>query len=234
MAKNIHILFFLLIAVFTYAQNSSFHLSGTFATKQGTIDKEIAPSVVLRNLTNSTIELRWEIKKSNLSEGWQAVVCDHQCYTSLTNSHSFKLEPNALLHDFKVSFRPNGKEGISNLEIVIYDINNRKNTEQTITFSAAAAQSISSSSINSIAKETNAPKVYPNPAIDYIQLQDDYNTVKYIEIYNVVGREIESFVVNYSNEKYDVSALPRGMYMARLLDANKNIVRTQRISKYAP
>jgi hypothetical protein len=234
MAKNILISFFLFIAIFTHAQNSSFHLSSTFASKQGSIDKEIAPAVVLRNLTGTTIELRWEIKKTNLSEGWQAVVCDHQCYTSLINSRSFKLEPGEVLHDFKVSFRPNGKEGISSLDVLVYDVNNRKNTEQTITFSAAAQSVQSSSSISTVSKETNAPKVYPNPVVEYMQLQDDYNTVTVIEIYNVVGRKIERFAVNYANEKYDVSALPRGMYMARMLDVNGNIVRTQRISKYAP
>ncbi|MFT5646651.1 MAG: hypothetical protein ACI976_001333, partial [Aureispira sp.] len=31
-----------------------------------------------------------------------------------------------------------------------------------------------------------------------------------------------------------VSNLPKGMYMVRMRDANGNIIRTQRISKYNP
>ena len=55
--------------------------------------------------------MKREVKKSNLSQGWQVVVCDHQCYTSQVNSKNFKLKPNEIIHDFKVAFRPNGKEG---------------------------------------------------------------------------------------------------------------------------
>lgn len=228
MYKTILISFFLLIAIFANAQNS-FHVSTTYATKQGQVDKEVAPSISIRNLTNSTIELRWEIKKNNLSEGWQAIVCDHQCYTSLITNKTFKLEPGEILHDFKVSFRPNGKEGIGNLEIAIYDTN-KKNSEQSISFSASA-QNLTSSSFPA---ESVDAKVFPNPAIEYIQLQDDYNRVKYIEVYNVIGRKIDKFTVNYAGEKYDVSNLPKGIYMVSMLDANRNVLRTQRISKYAP
>lgn len=230
MFKTILISIFLFVAILTQAQ-SSFHVSTTYATKQGRIDREVAPSVVLRNLTNKTLELRWEVKKSNLSQGWQVVVCDHQCYTSLVSSKTFKLKPGEVLHDFKASFRPNGKEGMGNLEVLVYDVNNSKNSE-TLTFSGAAQSS--NASISSFPKETSVPKVFPNPVIEYIHLKDDYNRVKLMEIYNVVGRKMQKISVNHAGEKYDVSRLPRGMYMVRMLDSKGNIVRTQRISKYNP
>ncbi len=232
MFKTILISIFLFAAVLTQAQNS-FHVSTTYATKQGRIDREVAPSVVLRNLTNKTLELRWEVKKSNLSEGWEVVVCDHQCYTSLVSSKTFKLQPNQVLHDFKASFRPNGKEGMGNLEVLVYDVNDSKNSE-TLTFSGAAQSTHSNTSISSFPKETSSPKVFPNPVVQYMHLKDDYNTVQLIEIYNVVGRKMQKISVNHAGEKYDVSSLPRGMYMVRMLDANGSIVRTQRISKYNP
>lgn len=231
MFKTILISILLFSVVLLQGQNT-FHISTAYATKQGQIDKEIAPSIVLRNLTNRTLELRWEIKKTNLSEGWQAVVCDHQCYTSLVSSKTFKLEPNEVLHDFKVSFRPNGKEGMGNLEVVLYDVKNKQATEQAITFSGAA-QSVHTST-HGFSKETTAPKIFPNPAIQFIHLRDDYNRVKLIEVYNVVGRKMQRFSVNHDGEKYDVSRLPRGIYMVRMLDSNGNIVRTQRISKSNP
>lgn len=231
MFKTILISILLFSFVLLQGQNT-FHVSTVYATKQGQIDKEVAPSIVLRNLTNRTLELRWEIKKANLSEGWQAVVCDHQCYTSLVSSKTFKLEPNEVLHDFKVSFRPNGKGGMGNLEIALHDVKNKEQTEQTITFSGAA-QSIHSA-IHGFSKETTAPKIFPNPAIQFIHLRDDYNRVKLIEVYNVVGRKMQRFSVNHDGEKYDISNLPRGMYMVRMLDSNGNIVRTQRISKSNP
>lgn len=222
----------LLFSVLLLQGQNTFHVSTAYATKQGQINKEVAPSVVLRNLTNRTLELRWEIKKTNLSEGWQAIVCDHQCYTTLMSSKTFKLEPSEVLHDFKVSFRPNGKEGMGNVEIVLYDVSDKDGTEQTVTFSGAA-QNVHTSTPG-FSKETTAPKIFPNPAIQYVYLRDDYNRVKLIEIYNVVGRKMEHFSVNHDGEKYDISRLPRGMYMVRMHDSNGNIVRTQRISKSNP
>ncbi|BDS13890.1 T9SS type A sorting domain-containing protein [Aureispira anguillae] len=232
MYKTILTSIFLLFAVVLMQGQSTFRTSTSYATKQGQINKEVSPTIILRNLTSKTIELRWEIKKVNLSEGWQAIVCDHQCYTSLVNSKTFTLEPNEVLHDFKVSFRPNGKEGMGNLELVIYDVNRKKETEQTITFSGAAQSTHTST--HSFSKEIAVPKVFPNPAIEFIHLKDDYNQVKLIEIYNVVGRKMQKFSVNYAGEKYDISRLPRGIYMVRMYNSNGNNIRTQRISKYNP
>ncbi len=170
------------MAIHVHAQ-SNFHVSSNYASKQGRIDREVATSVILRNLTSKDVEMRWEVKKSNLSQGWQVVVCDHQCYTSQVNSKNFNLRPGEIMHDFKVAFRPNGKEGIGSLEILVYDVNDKDRSE-TIIFSAAA-QGSQSSSISNFSKETIAPKIFPNPAIEYIQLKDDNNSVKLIEIYNV-------------------------------------------------
>lgn len=230
MSKIILITIFISLATIAMGQ-SSFHVSTTYATEQGTIDREVAPRVVLRNLTNRTLTLRWEIEKRNLSEGWQAVVCDRQCYTPNTDQRSFRLQPGEVLHDFQVSFRPNGKEGIGHVEVVLYEEDAPKQ-RQSITFSGAAKST--SSGLANLSKEGAAPSIYPNPVTEFMFLQDDYSRVKHIEVYNVVGRKMQGFSVGYAGEKYDVSRLPRGIYMVRMLDEQGNILRTQRISKYNP
>lgn len=226
--------FFIFFCYILLAQaKGSFHVSSTFATEQGSINKEVAATITIRNLTNRTIYLEWEVSKSNLSEGWLAVVCDHQCHTSITKQHAFSLAPNQVLHDFKVSFRPNGKEGIGTLELKIYEKTNEKSSAESITFSGAAHGILSSE--NKFAnKMTTAPKIFPNPATEYISIKDEQEQVKTLEIYNVVGRMLERIEVSHSGEKYDISRLPRGMYMVRMLDYKGTIVRTQRISKYNP
>ncbi len=230
MFKTVLIALLISVAVLLQAQ-SNFHVSTTYATQQGTIDREVAPSISIRNLSSRALELRWEIKKTNLSEGWQAVVCDQQCYTSLVQSKTFKLQPNEVLHDFKVSFRPNGKEGMGHVELSLYVEGDKNETEQSITFSGAAKQQ---AGIVGVSRETGAPKIYPNPVTEFMYLKDDYDAVKTVEVYNVVGRQLQRFSVSYAGEKYDVSRLPRGIYMVRMLDESGNILRTQRVSKYNP
>ena len=82
--------------------------------------------------------------------------------------------------------------------------------------------------------QEQAPSIYPNPVTEFMRIQDDYTRVKHLEIYNVVGRKLQSFSVNFSGQKYDVSRLPRGIYMVRMMDEQGTILRTQRISKYNP
>lgn len=223
MKKTILLSFFLLANFLAQAQ---LYVSSTYSSQQGRSSEEIAPSVTVKNNGNYSIEVRWERVRNNLPQGWDAVVCDKQCTSS--DAKTFTLAPGESISNFRVSFRPNGVEGIANMDIKIYEVRNQSNSI-TVNFSASASQSSGISAVSG----SSTPSVYPNPAIDHIMVQDGNNEVKYLEIYNVVGRKIEDFTVN-SGGKYDVSGLPLGMYMVRMLDKNKNIIRTQRISKYNP
>ncbi len=225
MLRTIH--FLLLFFIFQTVHAQQLQVSSNYSALQGRASEEISPAVLLKNNSNSTLELRWERTKSNLPEGWDAIVCDKQCYSTLVESRNFNLSPGETISDFRVSFRPNGHEGIGNVEIKIYEIK-RPSNSVTVSFNSSAT-------INNVGSFSNstAPTVYPNPAVDFISIQDDGNQVKYIEIFNVVGRKVLEFTKG-NNGKYDIGDLPRGMYMVRLLDKNKNIIKTQRISKYNP
>lgn len=71
--------------------------------------------------------------------------------------------------------------------------------------------------------------VYPNPAVDFIGLSDDQNVNK-IVIYNVMGKEEKSFLVE-KGMKYDVTDLKRGMYLVQILDYRSKVITTQRLNK---
>lgn len=220
MLKNLLYLTFLLSINIAVGQQLS--VSTSFATQQGRVTEEISPSVLLKNNSGSVMELRWERVKNNMPSGWEALVCERNCYSALLENRTFTLAPGESIPEFRVSFRPNGQEGIANAEIKVYDIKNPSNAV-TISFTASAISGSSSAS---------GPSVYPNPAVDYIQIQDGAD-VRYIEVYNALGKKIIDFNAS-SSGRYDISDIARGMYMVRMLDRNRNIIRTQRISKYNP
>lgn len=72
--------------------------------------------------------------------------------------------------------------------------------------------------------------VYPNPATNFISINKDEN-VSDIAIFNLVGRKLKTFQNVEKDEHYDVSDLPVGMYLIQVIDNNKKILTTQRISK---
>ncbi len=72
-------------------------------------------------------------------------------------------------------------------------------------------------------------KIYPNPAFNFIGLNNVSN-VGSIIIYNLVGRKMKKFTPQ-EGERYDIADLPRGMYLVQLLGTDGKVVTTQRMSK---
>ncbi|MCP4442101.1 MAG: T9SS type A sorting domain-containing protein [Aureispira sp.] len=233
-------LFFLVATQVSYAQRlvyeRPFTVSSTYATLQGEAQQEITPTISIKNRLNRKIELNWEKRKTMTPKGWHSVLCAHKCSTPFTEKGTFSLGGYETLADFKMVFRPNGTTGIGTIEVAVYDPLDRKATETVITFSAAAQneRTTNSNTITQLGNKTEGPKVYPNPAIEYFMLDNSDNNVRHLEVYNIIGRKLLNFSVKHNGEKYDVSNLPKGMYMVRMLDTNGNIIRTQRISKYNP
>lgn len=70
--------------------------------------------------------------------------------------------------------------------------------------------------------------VFPNPATDYFKVSEN-NWVQKIAVYNLAGRRVSTFT--YSDDrKYDISSLPKGMYLVQMLDFHSQILGTRRIS----
>lgn len=232
MQKTIHtIFFFLLTSTMLLAQN--FSTSTTYTTLQGRSTTEIPPSIEVVNNTAAPLRLGWERISANIPDGWSIVVCDKKCYSTLIDKKTFTLLPGEKLEDFRVSFRPNGIRGVGTVEVKVYNVNNPSEST-TVMFSGSAQSSSMFGSPSATERNSEEPTIFPNPATEHIMVQDNYSEVRYIEVFNVVGRKITDFSVRHDGEKYNISELPRGMYMVRLLDRNRNIIRTQRISKYNP
>ncbi len=72
--------------------------------------------------------------------------------------------------------------------------------------------------------------VFPNPATEYISVNDPAETVGFVLLYNLVGKKVKEF--EYSKgSNLPVGDLPKGMYMVQLQDRQRNVLRTQMIDK---
>ncbi len=74
-------------------------------------------------------------------------------------------------------------------------------------------------------------KVYPNPAIHYIHLNNYAGEVKQIVFFNLVGRPIKRFPAVSGKNHYDLSELSRGLYLVQLMDQKGSVISTKRINK---
>ena len=72
MKTNILIYTFILFSLGTNAQQLL--VSTNFSAQQGKINEEIDPSVLVKNNSTHSMELRWERVRNNLPQGWESVV----------------------------------------------------------------------------------------------------------------------------------------------------------------
>ena len=180
----------------------------------------------LKNESDQAVTVMWKRTIVELTEGWETAVCDKNlCYiptfgeTSEDTGTHLVLDPGEE-SNFDIHVYPNGIEGAAIVDLTATDINNSENTvtgrytfNQTTTSTRFSTQS--------------AIKIYPNPTTQYISLTDATN-VDRLMVYNIVGRPVKSFWAN-TNNQYDVSNLPIGIYLVRLLDSYDQTIKTLRL-----
>jgi len=100
-------------------------------------------------------------------------------------------------------------------------------------FTLAASAQIAQNTSNDFRSSRQSIKVFPNPAMDYIQLQDKDEQVENIFIYNIVGKKMASFQGVEEDKKYHLD-IPVGMYLVQLVDDYGKIISTKRLSIRRP
>ena len=85
--------------------------------------------------------------------------------------------------------------------------------------------------ISSNIEPTN-PKIsiFPNPASDFITIEDAGKIVHRVTFFNVLGKEIKSYDAS-STKKFDMMDFQNGIYLVQLKDNQDQIIRTIRVRK---
>ena len=77
--------------------------------------------------------------------------------------------------------------------------------------------------IRDIDKNANI-KVYPNPAVNELNIVTTFNGKAVFDIFDIVGRQIKSVAIRGDNTRVDIAELPEGMYLYQILDDNGAIL----------
>lgn len=194
------------------------------------------------NNTASAIDLVWVRTINSLpqgTEGWSSAICDiNTCWSSSTFTKEFtlpangkgELSPTIALKDFTLPAGTPVMEGIGTVEIHVYAVGDSANTNLTTTYTAT----VGDPNGIEILRDQNTISVFPNPATQYFKLNDANQEVKVINVYNIVGRLVNSFEVTNTQQSFSVIDLPKGMYMLQMLSEKNEILHTTRLNRVTP
>jgi hypothetical protein len=187
---------------------------------------EVKGKAILRNTASQTKRLVWQRNIVNMTNGWQALVCDiNQCWTSAVSisPDTIVLAPNGT-SNLDVYIRPNHISGAATIELKVTEVGNTTNTlTGRYLFSPTTG-------LRDYSKGSTGISIYPNPTTDYFMLSDHNDLIDKVVIYNIIGRQVKSYKA-VDNFKYMIYDLPEGIYIIRLLNGQGNTVKTIRLNK---
>ncbi len=192
----------------------------------GTTTQDIAATIRMVYEGPGEATLVWEREEVFLERDWETAICDPIiCYQPHVNSMYFDVEPNQPF-DMTTHLYPNGADGDSAFVRLFMHEENTPETVYKFTYTFYADQT---SSVEVERLESATPRLYPNPAADVLNIQNDKNIDRF-EIFNVVGRMVHSSN-HATGRQIDVSNLQPGLYFVKLFGQDNNLIRTLRLNK---
>ena len=185
----------------------------------------VAHSMII-NTADATKTFRWVRKVESISMGWQSAICDiNACYNTEIDStpSDFYLElapgDSSMLD---VHIRPGGLDGSARIKVLLEEVGNPENSvEGSFLFNETLSPTFDF--------QWNDVKLFPNPVESYFQLTN-YEGVSRVMLYTIAGSLVREYI-SYPDEKFDVVGQQRGMYLVRLVDREKKILKTMVMHK---
>jgi len=164
----------------------------------------------------------WTRNVIEMTEGWNSAICDkNQCYEPPTSSAEFTFSPNEEA-TLDVHAYPGGVEGSAIVEITVTD-----NSDSTNSVTAVYYFNTQPSTTRNLTRQP--VKVYPNPSDGLFSIKG-IKQVGQVEVYSLVGNKVRSFQYG-DGQWYDITDLPRGTYLVRLIDRSGQQLVTKMINK---
>lgn len=229
MRKALLYLFLLFLSSSIFGQDPVISLTPNPQYEEGSASTSVIQAdVVVKNVSDQELNLLWRRVIISTPQGWLSQICDKRlCYLPEV-SQCPEAYPNHLLPGEEITMRvdilPQGVAGQGEIHVELFDIND----QETVLATIEAHFTTATTSTNGPSGKADL-KIYPNPTSNYFKLSN-YESISKLSIYNIVGNAVRDFIVS-GDDSYAVADLPEGIYLVRLFDHRKNVIKTVRLSK---
>jgi hypothetical protein len=195
----------------------------------------------ITNLTGSALTLQWRVVSSNFPTDWMANtgICDNSTCISgsglwpagTTYESVYPVTTAAQGFKFQTDLASSSGVSTNGTFYVRVRINNKFGTATDEAFETFIVTR-STTGVSTV-KVNNEVALYPNPATSNLNVVfDPSSDVKNIAIYNIIGKQMNAFrVTGNSSASLNLENLPSGIYFARLLNGNGDVVATKKFTK---
>jgi hypothetical protein len=188
-------------------------------------------NLVISNKSDKEVSIWWElIKGENFPSAWKTIMCDIElCYDINADKcdprRGNKIDAGKSI-SFKLDLLSENTKGNTTMQVKLYDDKDFKNLVSQTKAGAAVVADIALSSNNFNLEEL---VIYPNPADNFFFIKSDQNVNKVV-FSNIMSKEIRSETHN-KGQSHDITELPRGIYLVRLIDNKGRTIKTLKLNK---
>ena len=190
---------------------------------EGGVNDDITVEVEVTNTSNQSIDLLWTRHEVSKPGMWKTYVQDFTASTNIApDHHAMHMIPGQSVV-VRMKAVTLGQAGYAQIELDLYDAEEQDHILGVIkaTFETIKAKAD--------ATNIDAIRIYPNPTSDFFRIYQA-DDIDRIEVYNIVGKRIVAYPATQEGQ-YDVTNLQDGMYLVRLMAADKSVIKTVRLSK---
>jgi hypothetical protein len=227
--KNLIFTLLLVLGLFqTLGAQSAYHVYPNPCDTITTSDTYDSPAHgEIKNVSNTTIAVKWERHEVFLTPNITTAVCDPvTCWFPGVNSKNFQLEPDSFgqltVHFYNAAFDPApGQAGSGIVHLKLTNLNNAADTLTAVyTYSTLTGT-----------KDLPAPtvKLFPNPTADFFTLEQA-EEVASMRLFTLDGRIVARFESSADNT-YSIANQPVGNYVLSFEDKNGQLFQAVEIHK---
>ena len=193
-------------------------------------------SIYNRLKANNEITVNWKMVDYSFSNGWTLNgFCDNKlCYgsTNVLAGTSHTTLPfggsGDSMSDFHAQINGSAAASNSSSYITIEVTEPNSGHIRTLTFIAYKG---ASTAVSNTAKTDPEIQMYPKPAREALNITFDESAgIQLASIYNLIGKAVSIYRVQGNSAKFDVSTLPAGMYLLRLMGRDGSVIATRKFT----
>ena len=222
MKQNILLVFALISFTALSAQNLEFSPSPVIVQDVAAADFEGVGYALITSDVAEDRNLSWELVIVDKAAEWDVAVCDKNlCYDPLTTTQSFVLNPGEEGR-MDVHAYPNNRDGFAIVELVVTDDDNADLSVSNLYYFNSDPSSTTDVTRQQV-------KVYPNPSTGLFSVKAGKQLAT-VQVFSLTGQQVKSFTYN-DGQWYDITDLPKGTYLVRLIDRDAQQLVTKLMHK---